>query len=270
MFFYDDAKKVIKEYYKGSIDRCSCDDIDLMFCGHKYKHSFHVKYVGKFILENEKSLQNLSDNKKDIGMLALMLHDLGRFEERQPSGVDGYNYKDHGILGYQLIKNELKLDLPELLLSVKHHGHLPNVLFEDPEFLMHPERKQESILKIIHLVSDADKLSNFIMYTRKFENYIHRNSKFFTDEPKVSQEVIDAFKERRLVNFKKINTLTDLTLNVMAWVFDINYNHTFKMLFEDDYYVRFREKAYSLFDDDDVKNLIDRSIEDYILHKPLK
>ena len=269
MFFFSDSKKVIKKYYKESLIRCADDDIDVVFSTHKYKHSFHVKYVGKYILENEKSLENLSDNKKDIGMLALMLHDLGRFVERQPNMGDDYNYKDHGVLGYQIIRDKLKLDLPELLISVKHHGHLPHVLFEDPEFLVHPEKKQESILKILHLVSDADKLSNFIMYTRKFDSYIYRNSKFFSDEAKVSPEIIQSFKERRLADFSKLKTLTDLTLNVMAWIFDINYNHTFKMLFEDGYYQAFREKAYSMFDDDELKDFIDRSIEEYILYKPL-
>ena len=131
MLGYCKAKEILKSYYKLSFDKCADNEKLITLDKHKYMHSLHVYDIGKKIIKNEIKLKNLSEELIKIAEISLLLHDIGRFDEAIDKSNNKYNYSDHSILGYEILKNIVGVDDLRLLLSVKHHGHLAVAIDDD-------------------------------------------------------------------------------------------------------------------------------------------
>ena len=200
----------------------------------KYKHTYRVVGYSK---ELAKSL-DLDKEEFNRASICALFHDIGRFSQLKEYNtyMDGVSF-DHGDRGYEILK-ENNYDDDIVLKAVKYHNkkEVPN--FDE--------------LTNLHckLVRDADKLDIMIALTNEE----------FNKKYKISEEVLNCFKNHEQVN----NELDDVDFNdflkSLGFIFDINFNRTIEILFENN----ILEKKLDI-----LKNTID--IEDYlIIEKELK
>lgn len=119
-------------------------------------------------------------------------------------------------------------------LAIKHHGHLIEKLYEDPLYMNLSAEKKEKVKEMAFLVRDADKMANFYLLASDFKKIEkvffgpNRYKNHSCKEP--STKVLADFMAHKSVNKADMNSLTDFTLMLLAWVFDLNYHYSFVLL----------------------------------------
>lgn len=218
------AKELLNEEYLAK--RVLADEHGKRLIEEKIVHSYQVLGAGNMILKNEECYQNCSDEEIDKLKATLLLHDLGRFEEGVRPGID------HGEYGAGLLRCEELFAKPEILLAIKHHGHLIEELYNDEEYLALSDDEKREVCKYIFLVRDADKVANFYLLSRKFEEMetLFLNPKIRKPSKEVSLKVRGDFLAYCSINKKDVITLAEHALMILACVFDLNYGASFRFL----------------------------------------
>ena len=158
--FLEKAKKIIEKEYKEKLSLAT--GVGKQLIEEKIRHTYQVLGGANLILKNEPIFQNLSSSEIDLLKACVFLHDLGRFQEGVVGGID------HGIYGAKLLENIEEFSQPKVRLSVKHHGHLIEDLYEDEEYMNLSLDEQAEVRKFIFLVRDADKIANFNLVANEF------------------------------------------------------------------------------------------------------
>ena len=205
----------------------------------KSRHSYQVLGAGNMILKNEEVYKKENHLEVDLMKATVLLHDLGRFYEAVCFKVD------HGVYGAELLKDDEQFGRAKVNLAIKHHGHLIEELYEDEEYLRLDENEKNEVKKYIFLVRDADKLANFYLLAREFEDM---ENLFFTPERRVndktpSKKVWDCFMGHTSVDKRDVKSLSEQALMIMACVYDINYKSSFEFLIK----MGILEKLMNLF-----------------------
>jgi hypothetical protein len=194
----------------------------------KEEHTFRVcdeiLYIGEQL--------GLTDGMLRLAAIAALLHDVGRFEQyaRYRTFVDGRS-EDHAKLGVELLKrhNVLKglaaSDAKLILRAIECHNRASL-----------PRGEAERTLFFIKLLRDADKLDIWKVVTDYYRlaNGV-RNSAIeldLPDAPEISDEVCSDLMEGRIADIAHVRTLNDFKLLQVAWVFDVNFNPTFRRIKE--------------------------------------
>ena len=218
------AKKLLDNEYKAKRDLA--DESGKILIEEKIVHSYQVLGAGNMILKNEEIYKDCCEEEIDKLKATVLLHDLGRFEEGVTKGID------HGVYGADLLRGVEEFSKPYILLAVKHHGHLIEDLYEDVEYKILSEEEKEKVKKYIFLVRDADKLANFYLLSRKFEEmeelFIHPSRFKVTSD--VSEIIRGDFLGYKAINKKNVTTVAEQALMVLACVFDLNYGASFRFL----------------------------------------
>ncbi len=218
------AKKILDDEYKAK--RVLADERGKILIEEKIVHSYQVLGAGNMILKNEEVYQNCSEEEIDKLKATVLLHDLGRFEEGVRKGID------HGVHGADLLRGVEEFSKPYILLAVKHHGHLIEDLYGDEEYKVLSKEEKKKVKDYIFLVRDADKLANFYLLSKKFEEmeelFIHLS--YFKVTPDVSEIIRGDFLGCRSINKKNVTTVAEQALMVLACVFDLNYGASFRFL----------------------------------------
>ena len=178
----------------------------------KYNHSFRVV---KKALRIAKSIK-LSEEDIELVRVCALLHDIARFEQyANYESFDDSKSFDHGDKGAEiLIENGITNEI--VLNTVKYHNKL-----EIPKNL---DSRNKKFLKIIR---DADKVD--IME--------HQGIICATKNYTIPKEIIDYFIEQksidRNIKAKPPGNIIGI-LRMMAFIYDLNYKESFKMIKEKD------------------------------------
>ena len=215
----------------------------------KLDHSLRVMALSRKIAES----LHLNSEEIEIATLIGLLHDIARFE--QYTVYKTFNDSksiDHGNFGVKILQNnnyirnfinEEKYDRI-IFIAIKNHN----------KFKIEEGLSKEEVL-FSKIIRDADKID--ILYQGISISWTDSVEK--VENKKISEEDIQAFREKRLVNRN-----TDLKhtpyemrhlLTSLGFVFDINFNISFKILKETDY-INKTLKRFS-FKDDNTKELIE-------------
>ena len=174
----------------------------------KYNHSFRVVEKSLVIAEN----LNLTLEDMELVRVCALLHDIARFEQyKEFNSFDDKKTFDHGDKGEEILKengftNEI------ILNSVKYHNKL-----DIPKEL---DNRNKLFLKIIR---DADKLDIL-----QYQGY-NCETKDYT----ISQEIKDYFINHKQIDYKikrKPEGNLIVLLKFLAYIFDLNYRESFKMI----------------------------------------
>ena len=255
------AKDVLDKEYclkkKLATKECGLDLVE-----EKIVHSYQVLGAGNMILRNEEVYKSCSSEEIDKLKATLLLHDLGRFEEAVSKGID------HGVWGAGMLKNIPEFNEPKIMLTVKHHGHLIESLYEDEEYVALKDDDKEEVKKYMFLVRDADKLANFYLLSRNFLDMkdlflcpLHR--KISKD---VSYVIRSDFMKNVSINKKDVVTIAEQALMILACVFDLNYRASFVFLNKMGVLEKFFRDVEEYFDNEDAK-LFKKVLFDYIDEK---
>lgn len=164
--------------------------------------------------------------KLTAGAIALF-HDIGRFQQftEYQTYIDARSI-NHCCLGLEILQDHRVLD--DLAPAEKHiietairlHGvkQLPDGL--DPECAL-----------FVKLIRDADKLDIYRVLMEKHSQYRQNPENFqfeveFADEPYCSKHVVEGILSGERVNYDELQTINDMKLMQLGWVFDVNFPQT--------------------------------------------
>lgn len=189
----------------------------------KIKHSFRVMRLCEELALN----LGLSEEEIEIAKLIGLLHDIGRFEQWKK--FEMYSDKDsfdHADLGVKILKKDnylrkfIKTDKYDEIIykSIKCHNKYQL-----------PKNLSEKELLFIRLIRDADKIDILRLYTIK-------GIDLELDDNAFSDEVYKLLLDKKEIDRKAITNKTDRLSISLGFVFDINYEYSFKYLKEKGYF----------------------------------
>jgi putative nucleotidyltransferase with HDIG domain len=188
----------------------------------KYNHSLRVSALCKNIA---KSL-NMNDEEILLAELIGLLHDVGRFKqlEKYNSFDDGKTI-DHGLVGAtylfnnDVIRNYIETDTFDEIIKkaifIHNKASIPNH-FSDTEKLY------------AKIVRDADKIDILYLISIKEIN-------FQMDNENISEEVLKCILDEHFINHKIVKTVLDKVLLNLAFVYDLNFNYSYKVINKEKY-----------------------------------
>lgn len=242
-------EKAIEEFKKYTSNYLEYGDMITL----KINHTLRVMNLCE---EIAKSL-NLSEEEIYIAKIIGLLHDIGRFEQwKNYNTFRDYESVDHAELGIEILKkdNYLRKYIEDdsyddiILDSIKYHNK-----FTIPDNL---DKKKETFMKLIR---DADKIDILYLYIDKEVDLELDNE--FTDG------TYKALLEGKSVERPSIKTKTDRLSVSLGFIFDINYQYSFKYLKEKNYYNQIIDYYKSKLDNDKFKNQLEeirKVINNYI------
>lgn len=223
------AKQLLAEEYHKYYDKA--DEFGKTFMDEKIRHSYQVLGVGLYILRHEILFQSCSAEENDRLKATVLLHDIGRFYEAY---IGQYAKKvDHGVYGAEILANEALFSRNDVILPVRHHGHLIEKLYEDEIYCALDADERKYIDEVIYLVRDADKLANFYLLSR---NFVKMEKLFFplslqADNDFVpSEQVRNAFMAHQAINKQDVRNCADQALMILACLFDVRYVSSFVLM----------------------------------------
>ena len=203
----------------------------------KEKHSLRVCNE---ILNIGKEL-DLSRNNLRLAEVMALFHDIGRFEQftRYQTFVDKKS-ENHGELGVKVLQQENALaaldnDTQELILkAISYHNRLSI-----------PDDETHICTYFSKLLRDADKLDiYYLVSTYYYSNEAQRSAAIeldLPDTPEVSEEIMTNIAEGKTVSTHQLKTLNDFKLLQMSWIYDINCQPAFQVIYERDYLKKIRD-----------------------------
>lgn len=215
------AKKVFKEYVK----KYDPNDKKIKL---KIAHIERVSQVAKQLAEK----LNLDEEDIKLAELIGLLHDIGRFEQvkRYHTFVDK-NSVNHGELGVKILFEEgLIRDFIEdtkfdeiIKLSILNHNKS-----DIEEGLTEREKLHAKIIR------DADKTDILNLLT--FEDKQTAWEKDDLSDDKITDEIYREFMEDKKIDYAKKETSADSLVSHFAYVYDLNFKETYKIIKENNYY----------------------------------
>jgi len=187
----------------------------------------HTKRVCKIILAICNDL-NTSERTRALAQIIALFHDLGRFEQyaRYQSFKDSESV-NHGIQSIKdLVRHKVLDDL-----SVKDRRIIYNAI-RYHNVAKIPLDKDSETLFYIRLIRDADKLDIWHVFLTYYRNRdIYQNQVIelgVSDRPECSKSIVDSLLNGRIALTSELKTLNDFKLIQLGWIFDLNFQFSFK------------------------------------------
>ncbi len=188
----------------------------------KKKHT--VRVVENIVFLGEKL--GLSPQQMRLAKAAALLHDIGRFSQFETYGTF-YDHasKNHGALGVGVIREHRLLsswpmvEKKQIVRSIALHNsyHLPLKMDKDTLFLT-------------RLLRDADKLDIFHVVTQNYLGADPGENGYLTlnlpDDGLISKRLFERILNGELIDNQQIQSVNDLKLLQISWVFDLNFKAT--------------------------------------------
>lgn len=219
------------------------------FAAKKYRHSVQVLMIGREIAARDEELKKESAGFHALGEKALLFHDVGRFMEIYKMYQDNVfadhgswfsKRYDHGVLSYEMMKDEPGYNDVRILAALKHHGHMMEKFERDPEFQNLSDSEIERQMRaILGWVRDADKLANF--YIQRYEDNLKKDPFFVTMSEEVRQaplssDVVAQFEAGQVILTGTIKSYCDRLLCCLSWIYDLNYKASYQLCAEHGYF----------------------------------
>ncbi len=182
----------------------------------KVIHSYKVVEVAGIIAESLK----LDEEDIKLAKLIALLHDIGRFEQLKRYGtyrdVDSIDHADFGVK--LLFENGL---IRKFVDDSKYDKIIFKAIKNHNKYKIEDGGCNKEELLHCKIIRDADKTDIFRVHADdiiKKENVLFDYEKI--KEEKITDEIINAFTNFKLVNSKKIKTDLDWYLKDIAFIFD--------------------------------------------------
>jgi len=193
----------------------------------KEQHSHRVCQEMLYLADELK----LTDNQRRIAEVIALFHDIGRFEQFvKYRTYNDFRSVDHCLLGLKVLREAGVLDgiagAERKLIekAIQYHGRKDLPMDLDGQCLLFSQ-----------LIRDADKLDVFYVVTEYYSRCRGNPGNLtleldFPDKPTYSPRVVEAILRGKLIDYKKLQTLNDIRLLQLGWVYDINFTATLKRI----------------------------------------
>ncbi len=193
----------------------------------KEKHSFIVKSN----MEKLAKGLGLYGEEKFMANIIGLFHDVGRFQQfKTYKTFDDTLSVNHAELSVNILKSNRLLGF---LNYKKRSIILRAILLHNVKDL--PSKGLSNIQFLFcRMIRDADKLDIWRILAENYESpenddYITLNYK---NENKCSKEIINHVIKGNTIAYNQIETILELKLLHMSWVFNLHFNYSFKLLQE--------------------------------------
>lgn len=194
----------------------------------KVEHTHRV--VSNIIQLSE--LMKLDNANKELGKVIGLFHDLGRFVQFSEFGTfSEAKTGSHATLSVDKLKKENLLhelterELELVYQAIEYHNHLTM-----------PEEVSERVFELGTILRDADKLDAFYLNTSD-ESRTYSFDKL-SQENLFSEEIIESILSSQQANFRDIKYTYDRDLSIIALLFDLKLDESFKIVHENNYIER--------------------------------
>jgi hypothetical protein len=205
----------------------------------------------------------LDDQRTMLAETVALFHDIGRFPQYQQYKTfqDSVSV-NHATLGAKvLIENSTLRSLSKeeqdlIVRAVTLHNvmAIPGELGRD-------------LLQLVKMIRDADKLDIWRVFLEYYAQPANDKPTAvglgLPDIPEYSPEILTQLHQRKLVLLSSLKTLTDFRLLQLAWIFDLNFTASFRIVAQRQYIDRF---ALTLPKTGDVADAVD-AVREYLNEK---
>jgi len=204
--------------------------------------------------------EGLEDERLLLAETTALLHDVGRFEQYHQFRTfrDSISV-DHAALGAEIIR---EIDLLADLFP--HERDVVNHAVENHNAFLIPAGIVGEQLYFLRLLRDADKLDIWRVFIENYELPVEKRSEVvelgFPNQPYCSPEVLEKIVRQELVPLSAARTLSDFKLLQLAWVYDLSFTESFRIVAEKDIVKRI---AATLPHGEEVQAAVD-TIQSYV------
>ncbi len=227
-------ESLLQEEYTNCLNEVKSSAFHTLMAEEKIKHSFQVIGAGNYIMKHEAYYQHLPQEDLRLAKLAYLFHDIGRFREiselyRQNHGHFIGSKLDHGLFGAQYLEQTPSYNSPFIVIPVKYHNKLIEDYYNSDDY-QQLGKNRDSITEVLKLVRDADKIANFHLITTQTQHL----KKLFCPEAiegkalAIQPAILSDFMAEKTIDLKKVQTACDRILNLLSWVYDLNYLSSFE------------------------------------------
>lgn len=174
----------------------------------------------------------LDERASAIAETIALFHDVGRFPQyrRYRTFQDSLS-ANHAVLGAQvLLERNVLRDLPARERSLIVRAVALHNVFTLPQGL------DGEVLLQAKLVRDADKLDIWRVFMellgRDTVDWPSAAGLGLPDTPEHSPGVLDSLEQREMVQLTSLRTLNDFKLLQLAWIYDLNFAPSLRMVIE--------------------------------------
>ena len=193
-------------------------DINSPKVKHKYFHSIRVMYLCNLLSKNE----GFTDEEVKIATIIGLLHDIGRF--KQVTLYDTYEDNisfDHAEAGVEILMSDNFIE--KFCDNKNYYDVIIDSIRSHNKYEIDPNTEEENI-KFCKIIRDADKLDIL-------ESVIS-NSILKSCEENLSEDCINNFYEEKLISNIFSITDSDKILNLVSFIFDLNYKSSINYIKE--------------------------------------
>ena len=234
----------------------------------KIAHTMHVVENAKIIA----SLKNLSEEDTELAQLIAYLHDIGRFEELKVlKEFDSLKF-EHALYGSKMLFED---NLIRRFISDDSYDNIIKKAIENHSKLYIESGLTDRELLHAKIIRDADKLDNFRVkkdelienvWAGKYSNIEDFNNSLISDK------VYNNILKHECVDIHDRIYPLDYWICILAFVFDINFKETFKIIKENDYInvlvSKFNYTSNEIKDKmENIKNIINEFVNNKINDK---
>ena len=246
----EEFEKYVKPYGRDNVKICR-----------KIEHSYRVIKVAEQIAKTLK----LEEEDLELAKLIGLLHDIGRFEQIRI--YDTFSDKDsidHADLGVKilfedgLIRKFIEDDKYDNIIykAIKNHNKYAIEDGLDEKELLHAK-----------IIRDADKTDIYEVYIRDIES--NENAIFNYDnisKEKISDKVLEAVKEHKLVDRYYTVNEADRYVAALAFIFDFNFKKGLELVKERQYITKLINRVRTENNEEEME-VIERNILEYFKEK---
>lgn len=216
----------------------------------KYSHTLRVC---KESFNIAKSIE-LDPINTSLAVLIAMLHDIGRFKQAEIyHSFNDSKTIDHADLGVKVLFED------GLIREFISDSNYDEIIKKAIKYHNKYEIGMCNELELLHskIIRDADKLDII-------HNVVNIGSiNFKSDESKISDGVIADFKNEKSINAKNKRTHNDALMTMLAFVFDLNFDYSYRK-YEEQGYV---DKMYEMIENKKIFSDYVDYLDEYIKRK---
>ena len=214
---------------------------------YKYKHSIRVMKICEVLA----TTLGFSEEDIYISKVIGLLHDIGRFEQLKLTGAYSDTEFDHAAYGAMILFKENLIE--QFNINPNYYDIIEFAIRNHNRYKIE-EISDDRKIMFAKLIRDADKIDIFDAYTYLKDYNITDN----LDE--VTNEVSIQFKKCEPINAKIRKTKADKLLSVFAFVFDINFDESLKIIYSQD----FIDELFNQIDDNSRFREYYEIVKDYM------
>lgn len=265
------AKKLLYSEFKKNYELVKSSKPHANFAKEKIHHSLQVLGAGNYIIKHEPWYALQTAEFIDLTKAAVLLHDISRFDEITKIFLKPQSL-DHGLMGWEKLKQIPFFSDIRITLPVKHHGHIIEDFYADEEYKsIQDARLKEEVENIIFVIRDADKIANLHLImndlsylTPIFVPYIDEVS---SQERKISLQCVEGFHRHGTLVRNIAKTQADYMLYYICWLFDLNYKSSAEFCIKLKVVSRLFKQLQSYHDDQKLNDSLEAEMMSFLNHK---